>query len=407
MGTVKEDGLDLRGGRSVWEAWAKREEHPKPLKESLRSRILIIGSGITGSFVAERLSRMTPDIVVVDRHQPRTASTAASTALLQWELDTPLRELSAKIGKAGATQVFRASAATVRDIIDLIDSLGIPCQCARRSSLYLAGNRLDSLELMDEQRQRQEAGLPSVLVSANDIRREFGFAVEAALYSEGAAEANPVALAQGLMAQAVARGVRLHFPESVVDYDFGRRGVTVLTESGHELCSDYLVLANGYEMPDFVPSTIHRLNSTWAIATKAGNQAWPRQALVWEASVPYLYARHSAEGRVIIGGEDEELTDAVARDRKISAKADTLLRKFGRLREGFDGEAEFAWSGFFGATEDGLPLIGALPRHPHVFAAFGYGGNGITFSALAARLIAQAISGTQNPLLDRFRIDRS
>ena len=64
-----------------------------------------------------------------------------------------------------------------------------------------SGNRLGSRELMDKQRQRQTAGLPSVFLSASEIRREFGFAVEAALYSEGAAEANPVALARGLMAQ--------------------------------------------------------------------------------------------------------------------------------------------------------------------------------------------------------------
>jgi glycine/D-amino acid oxidase-like deaminating enzyme len=400
------DGLDLRGGRSLWDAWSGTE-HPKPLTENLRSRILIIGSGITGSFLAERLSRVTSDIVVVDRHQPQTASTAASTSLLQWEIDTPLRELSAKLGPARATQIFRASATTVQDIIDLTRSLEIQCQCTGRPSLYLAGNRLGARELMDEQRQRQAAGLSSTLLSASEIQREFGFAVEASLYSEGAAEANPVALAQGLMAHAVARGVRLHFPESVVDYDLGPRGAGALTESGHELGADYLILANGYEMPDFVPSAIHRIHSTWAIATKANMRAWPRRALVWEASSPYLYARHNAEGRVIIGGEDEELTDAAARDRKIGAKAETIRRKFSRLHEGFDGKAEFAWSGFFGVTGDGLPLIGPLPRYANVYAAFGYGGNGITFSAMAARLIAEAISGARNPLLDSFRIDRN
>jgi glycine/D-amino acid oxidase-like deaminating enzyme len=48
----------------------------------------------------------------------------------------------------------------------------------------------------------------------------------------------------------------------------------------------------------------------------------------------------------------------------------------------------------------------AMPSHSHVFAAFGYGGNGITFSAMAARLIADAISGRHDPLLDCFATDR-
>ena len=57
---------------------------------------------------------------------------------LQWELDAPLRELSAKLGPARATQIFRASARTVQEIFDLTRSLDIDCQCAGRPSLYLA-----------------------------------------------------------------------------------------------------------------------------------------------------------------------------------------------------------------------------------------------------------------------------
>lgn len=401
-----EDALDLRGGRSLWEASKPLPSHRGRLKQNTRSRILIIGSGITGSFLAERLSRMTSDIVVVDRHQPQTASTAASTALLQWELDSPLRELASRIGTAHASQIYCASAEAVRDVVALADALSIACQCASRPSLYLAGNRLGPRELKDEQRIRESAGLPSVLLTRDEVHRQFGFAAEAALYSEGAAEANPVMLAHGLMAHALARGVRLYYPEAVVDYDLGRRGASVLTESGHELGADFLILANGYEMPDFVPSTIHRISSTWALATKPNFKPWPGRALIWEASTPYLYARHSADNRAILGGEDEDIRDATLRDQKIGAKSQAIQSKFKQIYPDYDSEAEFAWSGFFGVTKDAMPLIGALPDHPSVFTAFGYGGNGITFSAMAAALIAEALIGHESPLLRHFRIDR-
>ena len=260
---------------------------------------------------------------------------------------------------------------------------------------------------MDEQRQRKAAGFASDYVTATELQRSFGLTSEAALYSQGAAEANPVALAQGLMARAIERGTRLFHPETVSEYDLGARGATVLTESGHELGADFLILANGYEMPGFVPARNHQILSTWALATEPGTQSWPQHALIWQASSPYLYARHNAEGRVILGGEDETLTDAGARDDKIAAKSDAIRHKFGRLCPGFSGKTEFAWAGFFGVTDDGLPLIGPLPGHRHVFAAFGYGGNGITFSALAARLIAEAIHGQTDPLVECFAIDRN
>ena len=47
-----------------------------------------------------------------------------------------------------------------------------------------------------------------------------------------------------------------------------------------------------------------------------------------------------------------------------------------------------------------------MPGAKGVYAAYGYGGNGITFSFLAARLIGDLIAGATSPLLADFAIDR-
>jgi len=44
-----------------------------------RADIVIIGAGITGSFLAERLTRAGRSVVVIDRRKPQSGSTAAST----------------------------------------------------------------------------------------------------------------------------------------------------------------------------------------------------------------------------------------------------------------------------------------------------------------------------------------
>jgi glycine/D-amino acid oxidase-like deaminating enzyme len=69
-------------------------------------------------------------------------------------------------------------------------------------------------------------------------------------------------------------------------------------------------------------------------------------------------------------------------------------------------EIEFRWSGTFDTTDDGLPLIGPVPRARGLYAAYGYGGNGITFSFLAAQLIGDLISGASSQLVDDFALDR-
>jgi glycine/D-amino acid oxidase-like deaminating enzyme len=68
--------------------------------------------------------------------------------------------------------------------------------------------------------------------------------------------------------------------------------------------------------------------------------------------------------------------------------------------------ADLVWSGAFGTTEDGLPLIGRVPGHPGIYAAYGYGGNGITFSYLAAQVIGELIAGRGRAWFDDFAIDR-
>jgi glycine/D-amino acid oxidase-like deaminating enzyme len=144
-----------------------------------------------------------------------------------------------------------------------------------------------------------------------------------------------------------------------------------------------------------------------------GEPAWNRQhlaaeRLAWEAADPYLYMRFTADQRIIIGGADEDILDASERDRKIPEKTRNLLGQFQDIRVvPVSVRPDYSWAGLFGTTIDGLPLIGRLPGHRNVFAAFGYGGNGITFSALAARLITDLIgAGTTSPLLESMAIDR-
>jgi glycine/D-amino acid oxidase-like deaminating enzyme len=405
---VDTPALDLRGGTTLWEAGLP-PVRCRPLEENLSADIVIIGSGITGSFLAERLSRLDKSIVVLDRNQPQMASTAASTALLSWEFDRPLRELVPVVGFLRAAHAYRAGVGEVLGILELVRDLRIACHCIPRPSLYLAGSEMGSKELADEQRLRELARIPSLLVSESELGEVFGFRREAALYSMGCAEVNPVLLARGLANAAAMRGTRFFAPTTATNYDLSSREVTVLTERGYEVGARTLILASGYEMPSFVPAKIHRVVSTWAVATTAGViPLWPQHALVWEASDPYLYMRYTADHRIVVGGGDENLTDAELRDRKIPAKSDTLLAMLQDMRTpvALPG-VDYAWGGFFGETDDGLPLIGPMPGHNNVFAAYGYGGNGIAFSALAARLIGELISGDRrDPLLDCFAIDR-
>ena len=168
------------------------------------------------------------------------------------------------------------------------------------------------------------------------------------------------------------------------------------------------MLATGYTMPDIVHSTVQAVSSSWAIVTSPQPQKiWKDAALIWENSKNYLYARATRAGRIVIGGEDSKVDiDPRARDRLIPEKSRKLAQKLAALWPVANTEIEFRWSGTFDTTRDGLPLIGPVPGAKGVYAAYGYGGNGITFSFMAAQLIGDLIAGGTSPLLRDFALDR-
>lgn len=53
-------------------------------------------------------------------------------------------------------------------------------------------------------------------------------------------------------------------------------------------------------------------------------------------------------------------------------------------------------------TRTGLPLIGAVPGLDNVFAVMGFGGNGVTFSQIAAEMISAEIAGRRDADADLF-----
>jgi glycine/D-amino acid oxidase-like deaminating enzyme len=396
---------DLRGGRSPWFSAARAPRRPE-VAANLTCDALVIGAGITGSLVAERLTRQGLDVLIIDREHPGRGSTAASTSMLLWEIDRPLTELTEIYGFERAARAYRASLDAVSGLKSLVREFAIPCELRDKRSLYLAAGS-SSKELLAEHRLRRRADLPGDFLEHARLRDAYLIARAGAIVSPHAADADPMQLARGLLNLAVGRGARL-FDGEAVALDAAGRCVTVGLESGRQLEAPAVILATGYVMPAIVCSSVQSVSSSWAIATRPQPQnIWKGGALIWENTRDYLYARTTPAGRIIIGGEDsDEIVEPDARDRLIPEKSRLLAGRLAALWPIATDEIEFSWAGTFDTTSDGLPLIGPVPGHKGVYAAYGYGGNGITFGHLAAQLICGLIAGRSSPLLRDFALDR-
>lgn len=394
---------DLRTGRSLWADSPGLGVPARPLKAAVAVDVAIVGAGISGAFMARELAR-DHSIVVLDRRAPLMGSTIASTALLQWEIDLPLTELSRQIGPAKAKRAYQRSRKAVDDLKRIVAGERIVCGLHDKATLYLAGDAYGWRALETEAEARAATGLESEFLKAADLRERFDIDRTGAILSQGSAGADPARLAAGLLRRAAAGGASIHSPVEVLEAVSDPDGVTLLTDAGHAVRARTVVFCCGYEFPKGVPTPGAEVISTWALAStpRPRSPGWLKDTLVWEASDPYLYFRMSRDGRLIVGGEDEESPDAHEDQAKLKRKRDTIAAKLKGLLPDLEFEVDYSWAAAFGESSDSLPAIAPVPDMDHSWAVMGLGGNGITYSVIASQVIGAAVRGRSDPDADLY-----
>ena len=108
----------------------------------------------------------------------------------------------------------------------------------------------------------------------------------------------------------------------------------------------------------------------------------------------------------MLGGRDEETNNPKVRQDKLELKTQQLADDFANLFPKLSFRPEFSWAGTFGVTKDGLPYIGHYEPKPNGLFSLGFGGNGITFSVIAAEIIKNILLEKANPNEAIFALDR-
>ena len=67
---------------------------------------------------------------------------------------------------------------------------------------------------------------------------------------------------------------------------------------------------------------------------------------------------------------------------------------------------DYRWAGIFGLVFDFLPVVGLAPGADGLWVAGGYSGHGNVLGFACGRLVARAILGDRDPLLELFEPSR-
>lgn len=402
--------MDLTSDHAYWRTKNGIVANYPALDADQKCDVAILGAGISGALIAEALTADGHEVIVLDGRDAANGSTSASTALLQYEIDTHLIDLIDRYGETHARMAYRACHESIDLIEERVASLALEdCHFTRKDSVYLASRRKDVEVLRREGEARRQAGIEVYDWSPSDIAAHFGFTGHGALHSVQAAEVDAYRLAHGLLGAALRRGGKVFDRTRVKGFEIANDGVVLQTERGFKVRAKRLVAAMGYETEClFDTAKLVDLRSSFAIASEPLEEVpgWWRRCLIWESARPYFYLRGDSDGRAIIGGEDLAFRNPPARDRLVASKGERLEKRFKEMFPQAAMDRAFSWAGTFGETEDGLAYIGSYRKHPLCYFALGFGGNGIVYSMIAAEIIRAALQGKVHPYADTFRFDR-
>ena len=382
-----------------------------PLTADVYCDIVILGAGISGALIGEALTADGHDVVMIDARDVGHGSTSASTALLQYEVDTHLIDLIKLHGLDHAQKAYRACHESIDILEARIRSLGLEdCAFTRKESVYLASRERDLPVLRKESAARREMGIEVDDWGESEVLAAFGFTKPGALRSSQAAEVDSYRLTVGLLKTVASRGGRIFDRTEATRLDIDKAGVLVRTNRNVSIRAKRVVVAMGYESQTlFDTSRLVKLHSSYAIASEplTEDQHWWHRCLLWESARPYFYLRTDSDGRAILGGEDVPFRNAAARDKLLSKKSARLKDRFDEMFPDTGMETAYSWAGTFGETHDGLAYIGPYRKHPLCLFALGFGGNGITYSVIAAEILRQEVRGHRHEYSEVFRFDRA
>ncbi|PLX38106.1 MAG: FAD-dependent oxidoreductase [Hyphomicrobiales bacterium] len=211
---------------------------------------------------------------------------------------------------------------------------------------------------------------------------------------------NPLSYVRALAEAANEAGVLIHGDSLVTDWASDNGQHVLKTARGSLIARRVIVATNGYSRETLVPwlsgrplPAISAVMVTRSISEDDYQaQGFFSRTMSFDSRTLLHYFRRLPDDRLLFGGRGS-----------LDASPAGLASARQRLRADFEEmfpawrsvETERVWSGFVCLTRDLVPYIGPIPDRPGAFAALGYHGNGVAFSSVAGRLVADLAVGAK------------
>lgn len=376
-------------------------EDDGPIQGDVDADMVIVGSGFTGLSAALTLARdFGVRAVVLEANRVVWGCTSRnggqgqnasgrlyrSQWIERWGLDTA-RRLDAEI---------REGFEYWKSLVAQVD-----CDAQPGGHLYTAHRQKKMAFLQNEARVMREVfGYDTKILSKADLRERYVDDHEAvgAMHEPDGVGVHPLKLAYGYLRQARALGVRVHPSSPVLGWRV-ENGVILLETPGGVVRARRVAFATGgYTAQGVNPLLDNRIMPVLSnslvtrVLSPAEREAAGLKSTVFITDTRTLrfYYRLLPDGRMQIGSRSALRGADAQHPRHLALLREGLARKFPALR-GVD--VAYSWWGWVDVSHDMMPRVTQPDPALPVYYAFGYGGNGVAFSAHAGKRLAERMMG--------------
>jgi glycine/D-amino acid oxidase-like deaminating enzyme len=234
--------MDLKSGYPFWPIKNGLLYTYPRLQQDLCCDVVVIGGGITGALLAYHFIEAGIATVVLDKRHIAWGSTSATTALLQYEIDTPLCDLIEMVGADRAVRSYLACLEAIDKLDVLVKKLDNDCGFQRKPSLYVASYKSHVPALKREYRERKKQGIPLEWFDQKQIETLYAFSRPAALFSAIGAQVDAYQLTHALFQAAIQQGLQVYDRSEVTQIEYTARRVQLTTAQGIKVKARNLVL---------------------------------------------------------------------------------------------------------------------------------------------------------------------
>ena len=381
---------------SVWMDTAPGPGYP-PLDGDVEADVCVVGAGITGLTAAVLLKEAGRSVAVVEMDEVAAGVSGYTTAKVTALHGMTYAQLQSSFGADGARAYAQANSAALELVARWVGERGIDCDFRRKAAYTFAEDESAVGEVRAEAEAAAAAGLPATFTRESDLPWQ----VPGAVRVDGQGEFHPRRYLLALAATIPGQGSHVFERTRVLGASEGSP-CRVHTDRGTVTARDVIV-ASHYPMLDR-GLFFARLSPSRSYAMGVRVSGHAPQGMYLSTASHSIRSTPLPDGGelVIVGGEGH----------KTGQGGDTEER-FARLeawaRDHLPVErVEYRWASQDCMPADGMPYVGRLtPVSTHLWTGTGYRKWGMTNGTAAAMMLADAITGAENPWRRHFDSNRA